>query len=43
VIEDAGHWPQWEKRDEFLRVHRDFLLHGQVAKTQPSAAEAPAT
>ncbi|MFC8662256.1 alpha/beta fold hydrolase [Streptomyces sp. NPDC057199] len=26
VIEDAGHWPQWEKRDEYLRTHRDFLL-----------------
>ena len=26
VIEDAGHWPQWEKRDQFLRVHNDFLL-----------------
>jgi 2-hydroxy-6-oxonona-2,4-dienedioate hydrolase len=26
VIEDAGHWPQWEKRDEFLRAHREFLL-----------------
>ncbi|MFD8000476.1 alpha/beta fold hydrolase [Streptomyces mirabilis] len=26
VIEDAGHWPQWEKREEYLRAHRDFLL-----------------
>jgi 2-hydroxy-6-oxonona-2,4-dienedioate hydrolase len=26
VIADAGHWPQWEKVDEFLAVHRDFLL-----------------
>lgn len=26
VIEDAGHWPQWEKVDEFLRVHHEFLL-----------------
>jgi 2-hydroxy-6-oxonona-2,4-dienedioate hydrolase len=26
VIEDAGHWPQWEKPDEYLRIHRDFLL-----------------
>jgi 2-hydroxy-6-oxonona-2,4-dienedioate hydrolase len=26
VVEDAGHWPQWEKPAEFLRVHRDFLL-----------------
>ena len=28
VITDAGHWPQWEKRDEFLAAHHDFLtLH----------------
>jgi 2-hydroxy-6-oxonona-2,4-dienedioate hydrolase len=26
VIEDAGHWPQWEKPSEYLSVHRDFLL-----------------
>ncbi|MGW1785267.1 alpha/beta fold hydrolase [Streptomyces sp. NPDC002143] len=26
VIEDAGHWPQWEKPDDYLRTHRDFLL-----------------
>jgi 2-hydroxy-6-oxonona-2,4-dienedioate hydrolase len=26
VIKDAGHWPQWEKVDEYLRVHRNFLL-----------------
>jgi pimeloyl-ACP methyl ester carboxylesterase len=26
VIEDAGHWPQWEKPDEYLRVHRQFLI-----------------
>nr|WP_221381922.1 alpha/beta fold hydrolase [Actinoplanes polyasparticus] len=26
VIADAGHWPQWEKVDEYLRTHRDFLL-----------------
>lgn len=25
VITDAGHWPQWEKRDEFLAAHRRFL------------------
>ena len=29
VIEDAGHWPQWEKPAQFLRVHRDFLLLGK--------------
>ncbi|WP_405164575.1 alpha/beta fold hydrolase [Nocardia sp. NBC_01499] len=29
VITDAGHWPQWEKRDEFLLAHREFLLLGK--------------
>jgi 2-hydroxy-6-oxonona-2,4-dienedioate hydrolase len=29
VIADAGHWPQWEKVDEYLQVHRDFLLLGK--------------
>jgi 2-hydroxy-6-oxonona-2,4-dienedioate hydrolase len=28
VIHDAGHWPQWEKPDEFLAAHRSFLLDG---------------
>ncbi|MCB0908089.1 MAG: alpha/beta fold hydrolase [Nocardioidaceae bacterium] len=26
VIENAGHWPQWEEPDAFLRVHEEFLL-----------------
>lgn len=26
VIQDAGHWPQWEKSEEFDRFHREFLL-----------------
>jgi 2-hydroxy-6-oxonona-2,4-dienedioate hydrolase len=26
VIAGAGHWPQWEARDEFLSEHRRFLL-----------------
>jgi 2-hydroxy-6-oxonona-2,4-dienedioate hydrolase len=30
VIEGAGHWPQWEKPEEFVRVHRDFLLNERV-------------
>ncbi len=30
VIADAGHWPQWEKVDEYLRVHREFLLRQDV-------------
>ncbi len=25
VITDAGHWPQWEKVDDFLAAHRAFL------------------
>ena len=25
VIEGAGHWPQWEKPDEFLTAHVEFL------------------
>jgi 2-hydroxy-6-oxonona-2,4-dienedioate hydrolase len=24
-IEDAGHWPQWERPEEFDRLHRAFL------------------
>ena len=29
VIADAGHWPQWEKVDEFLAAHREWLLLGK--------------
>lgn len=29
VIDDAGHWPQWEKVPEFLHTHRTWLLHGK--------------
>ena len=28
-IDHAGHWLQWERPDEFLRVHREFLLAAQ--------------
>jgi 2-hydroxy-6-oxonona-2,4-dienedioate hydrolase len=28
VIEDAGHWPQWEKPERFAAEHRAFLLGG---------------
>jgi 2-hydroxy-6-oxonona-2,4-dienedioate hydrolase len=38
VIEDAGHWPQWEKRDEFLRAHRQFLLAEGSAGASAAAA-----
>lgn len=26
VIDEAGHWPQYEKTEEFNRIHLDFLL-----------------
>ena len=29
VITDAGHWPQWEKRAEYLQAHREWLLLGK--------------
>lgn len=29
VITDAGHWPQWEKRDAYLQVHHEWLLLGK--------------
>jgi 2-hydroxy-6-oxonona-2,4-dienedioate hydrolase len=38
VIEDAGHWPQWEKREEYLRVHHDFLLRGTAGEAAGEAA-----
>jgi 2-hydroxy-6-oxonona-2,4-dienedioate hydrolase len=28
VIEGAGHWPQWEKPDEFHRAHLRFINGG---------------
>ncbi|MEU0426176.1 alpha/beta hydrolase [Streptomyces canus] len=28
VIENAGHWPQYEQTAEFNRIHLDFLLGG---------------
>jgi len=31
VIEDAGHWPQWEQPDEFHRLHFEFLLAAEGA------------
>ncbi len=29
VIEDAGHWPQWEKPEQFLNAHIEFLIQGK--------------
>src|SRR6202012_3628473 len=43
VIEDAGHWPQWEKRAQFLAAHRDFLLgpvDGRAARAAAAASGA---
>jgi 2-hydroxy-6-oxonona-2,4-dienedioate hydrolase len=31
LVEGAGHWPQWEKPDEFLDLHRTFLLGSRPA------------
>ena len=29
VIENAGHWPQYEQAETFDRIHLDFLLDGR--------------
>ena len=36
VMEDCAHWPQWEKPDEFNRLHLDFL----AKHAAPSARQA---
>jgi len=28
VMDDCGHWPQYERPEEFNRIHLDFLLGG---------------
>jgi 2-hydroxy-6-oxonona-2,4-dienedioate hydrolase len=28
LMEEAGHWPQWERADEFNHVHLNFLRFG---------------
>ncbi|MEH7255132.1 alpha/beta hydrolase [Neobacillus niacini] len=30
VIKDAGHWPQWEKPEEFNDVHSKFIKEGRL-------------
>ena len=30
VIEGAGHWPQWEKPEEFNRIHHQFILERSI-------------
>lgn len=29
IVDGAGHWLQWERPSEFLRLHREFLLAAQ--------------
>lgn len=29
VMSAAGHWPQWERPEEFERIHKEFLLSGK--------------
>lgn len=36
VIEDAGHWPQYEQAEIFNRLHLDFLLSGQPPTSRKS-------
>ena len=33
VIENAGHWPQYEQPEIFNALHLDFLLHGHHANS----------
>ena len=34
VMDDCAHWPQWEKADEFNRIHLAFLArHARLAQT----------
>lgn len=35
VIENAGHWPQWEQPEEFNRLHVEFFAHGVVPTRVP--------
>jgi 2-hydroxy-6-oxonona-2,4-dienedioate hydrolase len=30
IMDDCAHWPQWEKADEFNRIHLDFLARHTV-------------
>ncbi|MFJ2263488.1 alpha/beta fold hydrolase [Streptomyces sp. NPDC087844] len=39
VIDDAGHWPQWEKPEQFLTAHRDWLRRG--SPKSPESSESP--
>lgn len=40
LIEGAGHWSQWERPDEFLRLHREFLLGSKGALIAGAASDA---
>jgi 2-hydroxy-6-oxonona-2,4-dienedioate hydrolase len=39
VIQDAGHWPQWEKPEEFHRAHLDFLGAAERGPERPVRVE----
>lgn len=30
IVRDAGHWPQWEKPEEFHHIQTEFILGGRV-------------
>ncbi|WP_409305189.1 alpha/beta fold hydrolase [Peribacillus sp. SCS-155] len=30
VIKDAGHWPQWEKPEEFDAIHYQYFIEGDI-------------
>jgi 2-hydroxy-6-oxonona-2,4-dienedioate hydrolase len=33
VMDDCAHWPQWEKADEFNKLHIEFLLSHSLSPT----------
>ena len=37
VIEDAGHWPQWEKPEEHDQVLIEFINGGDTGSRGPTA------
>jgi len=38
ILDDCAHWPQWEKADEFNRLHLDFLAAHVPARAAQAAA-----
>lgn len=39
VMEDCGHWPQFEKPEEFNRLHLDFLLNATAGAGADAAVQ----